>query len=46
MQKCSEKRNKISEERYKIYKTLFEKLKKKSKKFYSSNLIDKYKKIY
>ena len=44
MQKCSEKRNKTSEERYNIYKTLFETLKKKSKKSYYSNLIDKYKK--
>ena len=37
------KRNKTSEERYNTYKTLFETLKKISKKSYYSNLIDKYK---
>ena len=37
------KRNKTSNERYKIYQTLFETLKKKSKKSYYSNLTDKYK---
>ena len=37
------KRNKINAERYTIYKTLFETLKKKSKKSYHVNLNDKYK---
>ena len=40
--KGSAKRSKTSEERYKVYKTLFETLKKKSKKFYYSNRTDKY----
>ena len=39
----SAKRNKINGERYTIYKTLFETLKKKSKKSYHLNLNDKYK---
>ena len=39
----SAKRNKINAERYIIYKTLFETLKKKSKKSYHLNLNDKYK---
>ena len=38
----SAKRNKINAERYTIYKTLFETLKKKSKKSYHVNLNDKY----
>ena len=37
------KRNKINAERYTIYKTLFETLKKKSKTSYHVNLNDKYK---
>ena len=37
------KKNKINAERYNIYKTLFETLKKKSKKCYYLNLTDKYK---
>ena len=37
------KRNKTREERYKTYEISFETLKKKSKKFYFSNLIGKYK---
>ena len=37
------KRNKSTEEGYKIYKALSEKLKKKSKKSYFLNLTDKYK---
>ena len=43
IRKGSEKENKTSEERYKIYKTLSETLKKKSKTFYYSNMTDKYK---
>ena len=43
IQKDSEKKPKTNEGRYKIYKTVFETLTKKSKKFYDSNLIDKYK---
>ena len=39
----SAERNKINAERYTIYKTLFETLKKKSKKSYHLNLTDKYK---
>ena len=39
----SAKRNKINAEKYTIYKTLFETLKKKSKKSYHINLNDKYK---
>ena len=39
----SAKRNKINAERCTIYKTLFETLKKKSKKSYDLNLTDKYK---
>ena len=42
-EKFLKKNNKTSEERYKTYKTLFKTLKKKSKKSYYSNLIDKYK---
>ena len=37
------KKKKSSEERYKIYEKLFKTLKKKSKKSYNSNMIDKYK---
>ena len=39
----AKKNNKINAERYNIYKTLFETLKKKSKKCYYLNLTDKYK---
>ena len=39
----SARRNKINAERYTLYKTLFETLKKKSKKSYHLNLNDKYK---
>ena len=39
----SAKRYKINAERCTIYKTLFETLKKKSKKSYDLNLTDKYK---
>ena len=39
----SAKRNKINAERFTIYKTLFETLKKISKKSYHLNLNDKYK---
>ena len=42
----SAKRNKINAGRYTIYKTLFETLKKKSKKSHHLNLNDKYKDFF